>query len=271
MRLPLSRIQNSSSTNSSSIPRKRKVLRVIRRKKKLHVGARGSVANGGKNHGVNVASVSHLQPTSPIAHPHSQAPVRTVKLAASTTQAKIPSNQLVSDLSSPSAAASSSGLATTAGQARKQADVGATPLSVTGPPKSVTVSHNVLFSDADGRVVNQADATGLLVTTTSDTVYAKPPAVSKDIIESSARERIEKSEISVNLHKEVDMERHEMMLARQLGAARHLRRANRLSGTLLRETLDQDLSERFFNSEVSAPLECDFLFLSRIRDLEFAH
>lgn len=119
-------------------------------------------------------------------------------------------------------------------------------------PRSLSVSHNVLLDQPNSRIVNRADASGL-VSTSKDDINLKPPAISKDVIEWLSRERLSKNQMNMDLHQEIEQQRLELMLQRQISAARQLRLKNRLEGVIMRATIDGDTSERLLQSEVSGP------------------
>lgn len=117
-------------------------------------------------------------------------------------------------------------------------------------PQSLSVSHNVLLSQPNSRIINKADSSGL-VSTSRDNGDIKPPLISKDVIEWLAHERLNKNQINIDLHKEIESQRYELMLQRQFSAARQIRLANRLNRILIRDTIDQDQSEQLLDSDVS--------------------
>lgn len=68
--------------------------------------------------------------------------------------------------------------------------------------------------------------------------------MSKEIIEWLSRERLQSGERSIELQNELQAKRHDMMMQRQINAARQMRLANRLSGLLTREMANSGLEEQ---------------------------
>lgn len=117
-------------------------------------------------------------------------------------------------------------------------------------PQSVTVTHNLLLSQPNSRIVHRADASGL-VSTSKDDDSIKPPPISKEVIEWLSHERLNKNQANIELHKEIESQRFELMLQRQVNAARQMRLASRMEASLMRDQTADDFSDQVFQSEVS--------------------
>lgn len=116
-------------------------------------------------------------------------------------------------------------------------------------PQSLSVSRNVIFNQPKSGIVHRGDSSGIVSSSREPADVTAPP-ISKEVIEWMSRERISKGEANLNLHKEIESHRFDMMMQRQENAARQMRLANRLGGSMLRETLNNDLTERLFDSEL---------------------
>jgi hypothetical protein len=117
---------------------------------------------------------------------------------------------------------------------------------------SLTILKNVSFNQPGSRIIQRADASGLTTTLlASNGSSISPPPLTKEVIEWLSKERLKGSERSIELQNEVQTRRHDLMMQRQVGAARQMRLANRLSGLLARELVDNELDERRVESDLN--------------------
>lgn len=115
---------------------------------------------------------------------------------------------------------------------------------------SMVMSRYISFKETGGHIINRGDSSGL-VTTTKDDPGLKPPPISKEVIEWLSKERMSRSQESMEAQNEIQSQRHSLMMQRQINAARQMRIAGRLSGLLTREILGNDLNDRRLESQVS--------------------
>lgn len=111
-------------------------------------------------------------------------------------------------------------------------------LSKDGSPSSesrtLTVSRDVVFGN----------------TTNDNGKNINGSKINKEIIECLTRERMAKSGLNLDSQLEIESQRFDMMLQRQLNAARQIRMASRVSGSMMRETYDNEVTDRLAESEL---------------------
>lgn len=101
------------------------------------------------------------------------------------------------------------------------------------------------------KVVNRADASGLVSGTKAEDAGVRPPALSKELMEWLARGRIRERTESMEEQNELQKSRYEMMSLRQSGFSKQVQLANRLSGSVMRDMADNESSELRIESDVS--------------------
>lgn len=111
--------------------------------------------------------------------------------------------------------------------------------------RTLTILKDVSYAQPGSRrIIQRADSSGLTTTTlASNGTDLEPPPLSKEVIEWLSRERLLESDSSIELQRELQTKRVDMMMQRQVGAARQMRLANRLSGLLARQMANNELDE----------------------------
>lgn len=136
-----------------------------------------------------------------------------------------------------------------AGAAAGAAAAAAAAMSKDGKslPQSLTeITRDALFKkilNGNG-ILSKINRSNITAATTNTTI----PPINREILSCVSKERLAKSGLNMDLQKEIESHRFDSMLQRQRSAARQMRLANQISGNLMRENYDSELSDRLVES-----------------------
>ena len=100
-------------------------------------------------------------------------------------------------------------------------------------------------------VVNKADSTGLVSATKAKDSGAKPPPITKEVIEWLAKGRIHDRDQTASMQNELQKSRYELMSIRQSGLSKQIDVAKRLGDSMMRDFADTEPSRSRIEYDVS--------------------